>query len=92
MSIIVAVRHHKLITAVPVIDGDPVSFRVEVGANESDEHPKVFTDFHIKYIVSDEVPEAQLEKAIKLSQERYCGVTAMFKCFAPVTHEVVRVN
>lgn len=67
----------------------PESFRVEVSASESEEHPKVFTDFHIKYFVSGEVPEAKLNKAINLSQERYCGVTAMFKSFAPVTHEVV---
>ncbi len=68
----------------------PESFRVEVNASESDEHPKVFTDFHIKYIVRGEVPEAKLNKAINLSQERYCGVTAMFRSFAPITHEVVR--
>jgi len=67
----------------------PESFRVEINASESDEHPKVFTDFHIKYIVRGEVPEAKLNKAINLSQERYCGVTAMFKSFAPVTHEVI---
>ncbi len=67
----------------------PDSFRVEVDAGESDEHPKVFTDFHIKYIVRGEVPEAKLNKAIDLSQERYCGVTAMFNSFAPITHEVI---
>jgi putative redox protein len=35
------------------------------------------------------VPGDKLEKAIKLSQDRYCGVTAMYRSFAPVTHEVV---
>ena len=69
---------------------NPESFRVEVSASETEEHPKVFTDFHIKYIVRGEVPEAKLNKAIELSQERYCGVTAMFSSFAPITHEVVR--
>ena len=67
----------------------PESFRVEISASESAEHPKVFTDFHIKYIVRGEVPEAKLNKAINLSQERYCGVTAMFRSFAPITHEVI---
>lgn len=68
---------------------EPNAFRVEVDAEESTEHPKVFTSFHIKYIVSGEVPADKLEKAIELSQERYCGVTAMFRSFASVSHEVV---
>jgi len=68
---------------------EPEAFRVEVTASESEEHPKVFTAFHIKYIVRGEVPSDKLEKAINLSQERYCGVTAMYRSFAPVTHEVV---
>ena len=68
----------------------PNSFRVEVVATETDEHPKVFSSFHIKYIVSSEVPEDKLNKAIDLSQERYCGVTAMFRSFAPITHELVQ--
>ena len=66
---------------------EPEAFRVEVSATETEEHPKVFTAFHIKYIVRGEVPEAKLEKAINLSQERYCGVTVMYRSFATVTHE-----
>ena len=68
---------------------EPQGFRVEVTAEETEEHPKVFTSFHIKYIVKGEVPEAKLEKAINLSQERYCGVTVMYRSFATVTHEYV---
>jgi len=70
----------------------PESFQVEVSGSVSEQHPKTFTDFHIRYLVSGEVPEAKLQKAINLSQERYCGVTAMFRSFAPITHEVVRIN
>lgn len=68
---------------------EPEGFRVEVTAEETEEHPKVFTAFHIKYIVKGEVPQAKLEKAINLSQERYCGVTVMYRSFAEVTHEYV---
>jgi putative redox protein len=68
---------------------EPEAFRVEVIAEESAEHPKVFTAFHIKYCISGEVPADKLEKAITLSQDRYCGVTAMYRSFAPVSHEVV---
>lgn len=69
---------------------EPAAFRIEVRAEESDEHPKVFTAFHITYFIKGNIPTDKLEKAINLSQERYCGVTAMFRSFATVTHEVVR--
>jgi putative redox protein len=70
---------------------EPEAFRVVVSAEESEEHPKVFTAFHITYTVGGDVPQEKLEKAINLSQDRYCGVTAMYRSFATVTHEVVRV-
>lgn len=66
---------------------EPQAFRVEVAAQETEEHPKVFTAFHIKYMVKGEVPEAKLQKAINLSQERYCGVTVMYRSFSEVSHE-----
>jgi putative redox protein len=69
---------------------EPSTFRIEVSAGETEEHPKTLSSFHITYFVSSDVPEDKLLKAIELSQERYCGVTAMYRSFAPVTHEVVR--
>jgi len=68
---------------------EPEAFRVEVSAEETEEHPKVFTAFHLTYYIKGEVPVEKLEKAINLSQERYCGVTEMFRHFASVSHEYV---
>ena len=68
---------------------EPEAFRVEVSAEQTTEHPKVLTAFHIKYIIRGEVPVDKLEKAIMLSQEQYCGVTAMFREFAQISHEYV---
>jgi putative redox protein len=65
----------------------PESFRVEVEAEETSEHPIIFKNFHLKYFVKGDVPQEKLERAIELSQTRYCGVTAMFNSFAEVTHE-----
>ncbi|MBF0470908.1 MAG: OsmC family protein [Gammaproteobacteria bacterium] len=67
---------------------EPNRFRVEATATESEEHPKVFTSFHLRYLISGGIPEEKLNRAIELSQTRYCGVSAMFRNFAPVTHEV----
>jgi len=68
---------------------EPEAFRVEVNAAETDEHPRVFTSFHIIYYIKGDVPVDKLKKAITLSQERYCGVTEMFRQFATVSHEYV---
>lgn len=70
----------------------PEAFRVEVEATETDEHPKVFTAFHIRYIIKGDVAEEKLKKAINLSQDRYCGVTAMYRHFAELSHEYVYEN
>lgn len=68
---------------------EPEAFRIEVSAEETSEHPKVLTAFHITYFIRGDVPVDKLEKAINLSQERYCGVTTMFREFATVSHKYV---
>lgn len=67
----------------------PESFHIEVKAELTEEHPKIFKKIHIKYIVKGDVPEDKLEKAIKLSQERYCGVSEMLRKSAELTYEYV---
>jgi len=56
-------------------------------AETTTEHPKIFSKIHIVYsIIGDNLDKSKVEKAIKLSQERYCGVTAMLKKSSEVTH------
>lgn len=43
------------------------------------EHPKVFTDIEIEYIVRGNVKQESLDKAIALSQEKYCHISITFK-------------
>ncbi len=62
-------------------------FRVEIEAEKSDEHPKVYTSIHIKYRIWGDVPEDKLKTAIELSREKYCSVSAMLGKAAPITHE-----
>lgn len=71
------------------MQAEPKSLRVEVDAELTDEHPIVITSFHMTYYVSGDVPEAKLKKAIDLSQNRYCGVSAMFRQFAEISFEYV---
>lgn len=68
----------------------PDYFNVEVSGTLTEEHPKFYHKIHITYIFQGkDLPLAKLEKAINLSQERYCGVNAMLQKAATITHEIV---
>ncbi len=69
---------------------EPEYFNVEVDGELTDEHPKYFNKIHIKYIFrGDNLPLAKLEKAVSLSQDRYCGVSEMLKKSAAITHDII---
>ncbi|GAB1373056.1 OsmC family protein [Candidatus Kapaibacterium sp.] len=56
------------------------SMRINVSGIRSDDHPKVFTDVKLHYILeSPDASIADLERAIELSQTKYCGASAMFQ-------------
>lgn len=68
-------------------------FHVQVEADLTEEHPKHYTHMHIKYCFKGkDLPMDKLEKAIDLSQERYCGVSFMYKKIMTLTHEIVIEN
>ena len=61
------------------------SFQVKVRAERAEEHPKVYTEFHIEYIVKGRgISEEGLKRAIQLSREKYCSVGAMLEKAAPI--------
>ena len=65
-------------------------FRVEVEAPLTDEHPRVYMAIHVRYVFrGKDLPMDKLERAVQLSQERYCGVSAMLAKAVPMTHEIV---
>ena len=51
------------------------------------EHPKVYTRIHLKYTVKGTVNEKKLQRAIKLSENTYCSVSAMLGKTAEITSE-----
>ncbi len=66
------------------------SFRVDVEGELTEEHPKIYQKLHVKYIFKGkDLPMDKLDKAVNLSQERYCGVSAMLAKAAELTHEIV---
>lgn len=69
-----------------------VDFRVDVTAEQATEHPHVYTAIHVEYVVVGDVKEESLQKAIRLSEERYCSVNAMLRQAAAITssYRIVR--
>lgn len=68
-------------------------FNVYVEGDISDEHPKQFTRMHIVYeFKGTNLPEDKIRKAVNLSDERYCGVSAMFRKAIEITNEIKIIN
>jgi putative redox protein len=61
---------------------------VELNAERADTEPKVFTRIHMHFVVKgkDVKPEA-VDKAIKLSAEKYCSASIMLGQTAEITHD-----
>lgn len=61
---------------------------VKLSAERAEEDPKVFTKIHYHFIVSGRnlKPEV-VERAIKLSAEKYCSASIMLGKTAEVTHD-----
>lgn len=63
---------------------------IEVEGDLTEEHPKVYSSITIKYIFTGkDLPMDKIEKAVSLSMERYCGVTAMLSKAATIHHEII---
>jgi putative redox protein len=65
-----------------------VAFRkleVEVAADVTTEHPLVFTRFELVYrFEGDNIAVAEIDRAIRLSQDKYCSVSAMLRHCGPI--------
>jgi putative redox protein len=65
------------------------TFSVEVESNKTEEHPVVYTEFKIVYrFKGKNLDLDKIRKAVDLSQDRYCGVSAMYKHIGPVTFDI----
>jgi putative redox protein len=61
---------------------------VELEAERATEDPKVFTSIRFRYTVTGKgLDPAQVERAIRLSKEKYCSATAMLAKTAEITTE-----
>ena len=63
--------------------------KVTADGRLTEEHPKYYDKIHLTYhIWGEDLDHAKVEKAVKYSQERYCGVTAMLEKASDITYTI----
>ena len=69
---------------------DVTDFEVSAVIERADQHPKVFTKILITYsITGKNISKQAVERAVELSEKRYCGAQAMLQKAADITHEII---
>jgi putative redox protein len=62
---------------------------IDVETEQTTEHPRVFKDIWVTYkLKTDALNEDKVKKAIELSLEKYCGVSAMLKKNSPINYKL----
>ena len=62
--------------------------QTKVSADRGTEYPKVFTNIHVHFILrGKKLNPSKIEKAIKLSAEKYCSASIMLGKTAVITHD-----
>ncbi len=61
---------------------------VEIEADRAESEPKVFTKIHIHYkITGPRLTDKAVDRAVKLSAEKFCSASIMLGAMAEITHD-----
>ena len=64
-------------------------FKIFIDGEVTDEHPKQFNQIHLIYqFTGKDLPLDKIEHIVRLSQDKYCGVSATYKKAMDVSWEV----
>ena len=64
-------------------------FSINIEASLTEEHPKIYDNVSIIYSIKvAETDKTKVVRAVQLSKEKYCGVSAMFGYFATIKWEI----
>ena len=66
------------------------SYTAEVEAERRDELPRIFSTINMIITVDTDAPDTVLERAAKLTKEKYCSAYAVLEASASVTLKLVR--
>ena len=65
------------------------SFDIEIVADVTEEFPKHYSEMHIIYkLKGKDIDPEKVKKAVDLSQEQYCGVSAVYRKALTLTYEI----
>jgi putative redox protein len=65
------------------------SFNILIEADMTETHPKVYEKMHVVYeFRGKNLPKDKIERAVELSREKYCGVSAMYKKAFDLSYEI----
>ena len=77
-----------VVTTLKKMRQDLSHLETKINAERATDHPKVFTDIHIQFIVKGKDLDAKkVDKAITLSAEKYCSASIMLGETATITHD-----
>jgi putative redox protein len=64
-------------------------FSINVHAHLTGTEPKIYDDVTLTYTIKiNKQDEGKVQKAVALSQDKYCGVSEMFRAFAKLSHHI----
>jgi putative redox protein len=78
------------VDVVSILEGmrQPVTAcEVSAAYERAGDHPKVYTRIHLTYVLKGDLDVRKVERAIGLSENKYCSVSAMLGSTATITHE-----
>ena len=62
---------------------------IDVTADLTYTHPKIYSEIRLVYrVFGNELDKAKVKKAVDLSQEKYCGVSAMLRKNSPILYDI----
>lgn len=68
---------------------EPEAFHVVVEGDLAEDYPKKYTHMKVIYqFKGKDLPMEKLEKAVKLSEEKYCGVSAVYRDAVKMSTEI----
>ncbi len=63
---------------------------IKVSADSTTEHPKIYKDIVVTFeFTGKDLPLEKLERAVELSETRYCGVSAMLRASVDIKTEIM---
>lgn len=68
---------------------EPEYFNMKIQGEQTEDLPKRYSSIHIIYeFRGDNLDQEKLKRAIELSQDKYCGVSAVYKASIDISYEI----